>query len=84
MGAADVFNSATVTSYRRTAATNAAVKGKPTSQHLTGTAADIVFPGNPSVWPVKAVRRLAQRHGLVLIDERNRSGYRPHLHLQLP
>jgi len=84
MGDADLFNRATVTSYRRSPARNASVGGKATSQHLTGTAADIVFPGDPSVWPVKAVRRVAQRHGLVLIDERNRPGYRPHLHLQLP
>jgi uncharacterized protein YcbK (DUF882 family) len=83
MGAADLFNSARVTSFVRSAAHNAEVGGAAGSKHLRGEAADIVFPGSPSSWPMARVRAAVQRAGLRLRDERYQTrGTGAHLHIE--
>lgn len=63
---------AEVTSWFRTPERNAAVGGHPESQHLVGTALDVVTP-NPRDWPQIAAR-LRWAKGIVESD---------HLHVQL-
>ena len=72
----------TITNCTRSTETNLRVGGNPRSQHLYGLACDLVWFGNPRTWPVERVRRLGATRGLVVIDERNRRGYRPHVHVQ--
>jgi hypothetical protein len=74
-----------LTSYTRNPVLNASVGGATTSQHTTGTAADISYrPLAPGRWPYTKVRREAQRAGLILIDERYQTrGTGPHFHFQL-
>jgi len=79
------FRGAHVTSFTRSPILNASVGGRATSQHTTGTAADISYRPLPTrQWPVAKVRRAARRAGLILIDERVRTqGTGPHFHFQL-
>ena len=63
-----------VTSWYRDPETNAATPGSsPNSQHLIGTAADVV----PDDGDLEALAELAQRFGIVAVV------YRHHVHLQL-
>ena len=80
---ADLFNHATLTSYLRSPARNAEVGGAAHSKHLIGEAADIVFRGSPSTWPMARVRAAVQRAGLRLRDERYQTrGTGAHLHIE--
>jgi len=67
-----------LTSQWRSIASNLAAKGSPQSQHLVGTARDYTGPR----WAEDQLMRNARALGLVVIDERQRPGYRPHVHVQ--
>jgi hypothetical protein len=62
-----------LTSWGRSRARNAAVGGKPRSQHLVWTAADFAGP----TWAKDEARRRARSLGLIAFDEGD------HLHVQL-
>lgn len=70
----------TITSTFRDAARNARVGGMPNSQHVSGTAFDIVAP-TPEAY--EQARAWGQMMGYDVIDERNRPGYKPHMHFEL-
>lgn len=69
----------TLSSYQRSVRANIRAKGDPFSQHLVGTAAD--FAVAPERVP--AFVELARREGLRVVNEMNRPGHGPHLHVQL-
>lgn len=65
----------------RTLEDNRGARGKGRSQHLIGTAADF---GSRELSPaqVAAFKAKARELDLVVVDERARPGYPPHLHVQ--
>ena len=69
-----------ITSTFRDADRNAKVGGMPNSQHVSGTAFDIVAP-TPEAY--EQARAWGQMMGYDVIDERNRPGYKPHMHFEL-
>lgn len=75
-----------ISSTVRSKAKNNAVDGVSNSQHLAengGTAADFDVAGVP-VAKVEAFIADARRAGYEVVDERNRKGHKPHIHLELP
>ena len=65
----------------RTLSGNVGAKGKGRSQHLIGTAADF-RSRDLSPEQIVAFKARARELGLVVVDERTRPGYPPHLHVQ--
>lgn len=71
----------TITSAYRDPARNAAVGGMPNSQHPRGTAFDAVAPTPEAYEQAIAWGRMM---GYEVVDERNRKGYKPHIHFEIP
>lgn len=76
-----LFPGAKVTSTYRSPAHNREVKGVPNSQHVAGTAFDIVPNGSKQV---AEITEHYSKQGYQVINEMNRPGYGAHLHVQKP
>lgn len=71
----------TVTSTYRDPRHNARVGGMPNSQHVRGTSFDLVAPTPEAYEQAIGWGRMM---GYEVIDERNRPGYKPHIHFEVP
>lgn len=79
-GVSQAAPDAQVTSGYRSPADNARVRGAANSRHLTGEAVDLV--PRPGETMAQLFARVNKVPGARAIDESNRPGYRPHIHVE--